>query len=271
MSTLLETARTAAAKHGVLYCGICPIERLSHLIDCRKKGLVPQSGGVIALLLPYYTGMWPERNVSLYAVPDDYHRIAGVILEEVAECLRQSFPTGSFTAFVDSSPIPEVEAACLCGLGFRGKHGQLINKDYGSMTFIGEIVTDLPVEGWEEPPVGGTCGSCRRCLEACPTGALTALGLTRPLCRSAITQKKGVLSAWEQEQIKAGGLVWGCDLCTLACPHNYNLPYTPIAGMQDNLTPLVTAGGLEELLQVKSYGWRGKAVLERNLAIVEAF
>ncbi|MEG1942975.1 MAG: DUF1730 domain-containing protein, partial [Angelakisella sp.] len=215
MNLLLQTAAQAAAQYGVDCCGICPLGQLSHLLECRKKALVPPHGSVITMLLPYYTGEWRRRNVALYAVPDDYHRIAGGILTRVADKLRAEFPQNSFTAFVDSSPIPEVEAACLCGLGFRGKNGQLISKEYGSMTFIGEIVTDMEMREYEPPAPWASCGACRRCLDACPAGALGKDGPDSVRCRSAITQKKGELTLWEQQEIKDGGLVWGCDCCTL--------------------------------------------------------
>lgn len=269
MNRLLETATGAAALYGVTHCGVCPLDRLSRLLPGRRQGLLPARGSVITLLLPYYTGDWPGRNVALYAIPDDYHSLAGGILNSVVAALSAEYPRASFTPFVDSSPIPEVEAAVRCGLGWRGKNGQLINKRYGSMTFIGEIVTDLETEQTEIPMVQDGCGNCRQCLDACPTGALGGGGMNSEHCRSAITQKKGELTIWEREQINKGGLAWGCDICTVACPHNSGLAHTDIAAMGENLTPTLTASRLEELVTSKSYGWRGRAVLLRNLAILE--
>lgn len=269
MSRLLETAAQAAALYGVDDCGICPLEQLPVLLPGRKRGLLPTHGSVITMLLPYYTGDWPGRNLALYAIPDDYHSIAGGILNSVVTALAAEYPQASFTPFVDSSPIPEVEAAVLCGLGWRGKNGQLINKRYGSMAFIGEIVTGIVTEQTERLPEQGGCGDCRRCLDACPTGALGAGGMNSECCRSAITQKKGELTPWEREQVKKGGLAWGCDICTTACPHNKGLSHTGITAMGKNLTPTLTADRLEELITSKSYGWRGRGVLLRNLAILE--
>lgn len=269
MKGLLQTAAEVAVVYGVTDVGSCPLEQLSQLLPGRRRALLPTRGTVITLLLPYYTGDWPSRNVALYAIPDDYHRIAGGILERVASVLRTEYPQGSFAAFVDSSPIPEVEAAVRCGLGWRGKNGQLINKRYGSMTFIGEIVTDIETERTEKLPVKGGCGACRRCLDACPTGALGGEGMNSKSCRSAITQKKGELTPWEREQVRSGRLAWGCDICTVTCPYNSGLAATGIAGLGENLTPTLTEDRLEELLTAKSYGWRGRAVLQRNLAILD--
>lgn len=268
MLELLQTAASAAAEYGVTECGACPVQALPPLLPGRKQALVPPRGTVITLLLPYYTGDWLQRNVALYAVPDDYHAIAGGILEQVAVALRAAFPQGRFVSFVDNSPIPEVAAAVLCGLGWRGKNGQLLHPGLGSMAFIGEIVTDLELPCYTKPQPRGSCGDCYNCLKACPTGALAPTGLDSARCRSAISQRKGVLTPWEEQELYQGGLAWGCDLCTLACPYNSAPTTTTVTGLLHNLTPTVTVEGLDALLPVKSYGWRGKAVLQRNLTIV---
>ena len=102
---------------GVEHFGFCPLEALSGLLDCRGKRLLPPAGSAILLLLPYYGGEFPERNLARYALCDDYHRIAGDILEEIIAPLAAAFPAEKFLPFVDSSPIPEVEAGVLAGLG----------------------------------------------------------------------------------------------------------------------------------------------------------
>lgn len=259
---------TAARPQGVERFGFCPLAGLSGLLECRGKRLLPESGGsAILLLLPYYAGEFTPRNVARYALCDDYHTIAGDILQRVIAPLQEAFPGEKFIPFVDSSPIPEVEAGVLAGLGFAGKNGQLITPWYGSLAFLCEIVTtlDLPQTGPTESP---GCGDCRRCLGACPTGALSEAGLDKTKCRSHITQKKGELTPWETEQIRRGGLAWGCDICTAACPHNKGVPLTTIPAMREGLEPLLTLENLSALAAKKSYGWRGKKVLERNLSII---
>lgn len=264
---VLQTVLSVGAAHGVEHAGICRLGDLSRLIDCRGRSQLPASGSVILLLLPYYTGDHPQRNVALYSVPDDYHRIAGAILEVVVAALRRQFPTAVLQPFVDSSPIPEVEAAQLAGLGFCGRNGQLITPWYGSMAFICEIVTNLELTPGE--PANGSCGQCRRCMDACPTGAIGDSGFDRARCRSELTQKKGELSEWESDQVARGGFVWGCDICTEACPHNHKLPRTTVAAFDQNLQTLLQADKLDVQITQKSYVWRGKAVLRRNLELVE--
>ncbi len=263
---VLEAATAAASPHGVPSLGICPLPEREKLIPCRALGRVPERGSVVVLLLPYCTGDHPGRNVARYAVCDDYHAVAGEILEDVCAALRREFPQGIFLPFVDSSPLPEVEAACRAGLGHRGRNGQLIAPVWGSRVFICEVITDLELLPRSASPETG-CGECRRCVDACPTGALTGQGLDRNRCRSFITQKKGELDRWEAAQVTAGGLVWGCDICTDACPWNRDLPLTPVLRLRQNLTPVVTEEKLDRLLEQKSYGWRGRRVLERNLAL----
>ncbi|MEG1874661.1 MAG: 4Fe-4S double cluster binding domain-containing protein, partial [Angelakisella sp.] len=171
----------------------------------------------------------------------------------------------------DSSPIPEVEAAVLAGLGWRGKNGQLLTEGYGSLCFLCEVVTDLALgEVVDQPPksVPDSCGSCTRCLDSCPTGALSLNGLDKTRCRSFITQKKGALSDWERDQIQAGGLAWGCDICTMACPRNRHPVLSTVAALREHPVPRLTAETVAPLLSQKSYGWRGSGVLLRNLAIL---
>ena len=262
-----ELALKAAAPHGVAMMGICPLPSREKLIPCRAISRIPEVGSALLLLLPYYTGEHSGRNVSRYAVCDDYHTVAGEILEDVCRTLAAEFPRARFLPFVDSSPLPEVESACRAGLGWRGKNGQLIARGWGSRVFISEVVTDLELEP-TGPVIPQSCGECRRCLEACPTGALGRNGLDKSRCRSFLTQKKGSLEPWEAAEIAAGGMAWGCDLCTDACPWNGSPVLTPVSRFLRHLTPVVTQEGLDQLLARKSYGWRGKKVLERNLALV---
>lgn len=262
-----ELVEKAARPLGVERFGFCPLDALSGLLDCRKKWLVPEKGAVILLLLPYYAGEFPGRNLARYALCDDYHAIAGGILERIASPLLAAFPGERFLPFVDSSPIPEVEAGAKAGLGFVGKNGQLITPWYGSLAFLCELVTTLPLTA--TGPGEGSCGACRRCLDCCPTGALGPDGLDAPRCRSHISQKKGELTPGEEEQLRLGGLAWGCDICTDACPHNRRPALTTIPEMRRGLEPVLTPENLPELLRRKSYGWRGRGVLERNLKILE--
>ena len=269
---VLDCVARAGALLGVRRFGCCALADLSELLPSRKKprveALAQEGGGAVVLLLPYYAGEFPGRNVSRYALADDYHAVALAILSQMIAPLEAAFPGRVFLPLVDSSPIPEVEAGVLAGLGFRGKNGQLITPWFGSLAFLCEIVTDLPLPSAAERLPDG-CGDCRRCLRACPTGALSPDGLDLSRCRSQITQKKGALTPWEEEQVRRGGFAWGCDCCTNACPYNREPALTPVRALGEHLTPVVTRDNLDTLLPVKSYGWRGKATILRNLEIID--
>ena len=261
----------AARPLGVERYGFCRLGDLPELLPCRGKRLLeglPPDSSLVVVLLPYYAGAFPERNLARYALCDDYHSIAGDILQEIIRPLAEEFPDRKFFPFSDNSPIPEVAAGVLAGLGFAGRGGQLVTPWYGSYTFIGEIVTDLSLEPTGPGDFPG-CGACRRCLESCPTGALGEGGLDRERCRSHITQKKGTLTPAQARQVRLGGMAWGCDLCTDACPYNQKPVFSPIPQMRKGLEPVLTRENLPELLPRKSYGWRGEGVLLRNLELLE--
>lgn len=271
-SELRPVVEDAAAREGIFCTGACSLaglsRKLAHRTGNRVEAIAAEGGSAIVLLLPYYAGEFPERNLSRYAIGADYHRVAGAILSCIVAALEAAAPEGIFLPFVDSSPLPEVELAVKAGLGIRGKNGQLITADYGSMVFICEIVTNLAISWYPAAPPPQSCGECTRCLKACPTGALTGSGLDLGRCRSHITQKKGEITPWEAQQILLGGFVWGCDICTDICPRNRGVDITPVAAMRENLTPVLTAENLDSVRPDKSYNWRGRGPLIRNLEII---
>lgn len=252
--------------------GTCRFADCLPLIDCRAKSRLPKKPrSVIVALFPWYAGEFSPRNVALYAVGDDYHRIVGEILDKACRELRKQFPLEEFAVFVDSSPIREVRAAALSGLGSVGRNGLLMHEIWGSRVFIGEIVTSLALEPLSlVMPDNAYCGDCRRCIGDCPTGALSEYWpLDKALCRSAITQKKQTLTAWEENELRAGGLAWGCELCQVCCPRNNDPPLTPVAAFLENLDPVVTQENLARIIPRKTYSFRGEGVLRRNLFILD--
>ena len=257
------------AQYSIEYVGSCKFDDVFPLLECRAKKRIPEnSKTVILCLFPYYVGGYENRNISRYALGSDYHNLAGDMLKEIAKNLRIAYPEYKFEAFIDSSPIREVYAASLAGLGSVGLNNQLINEKYGTYTFIGEIVTDG--EFFEENPKINKklCLNCKKCLNACPTKALTEKGFTKEICRSFITQKKKDLSDFEVNEIKKGGMVWGCDICNDACPYNKNPILSPIKTMYENITEKITE---ENILKIsgKAYEYRGEKVIRRNIGIVK--
>lgn len=219
-----------------------------------------------------YAGLPGEAggNLSAYAAVPDYHTVVGDILKNAAARLKTAFPSNTFAVFCDSSPIPEVAAAVLAGLGVRGRNGLLIHKKYGSFVFIGEIVTDLSLETADAAE--RQCENCGKCEQSCPAGALRDGKLDASLCLSAVTQKKGALTVRETEMLRQQGCVWGCDVCQNICPHNRSLPPTPVAAFREGRRSTLSKdeaerADFEKTHADRAYLWRGRAVLLRNLGI----
>ena len=263
----LQDALVPFAKKGIEHVGVCAFHDLLPLLETRAAGRLPtEARSVIVCALPYFCGDFPNRNVARYAVCDDYHQTGGAILAKICAELEVAFPAHTFAAFIDISPIREVKAAQLAGLGGIGRHGLLILPGYGSYVFVGCIVTDLILPASASAP--GLCLQCGKCQKACPTGALDQDGLRRECCRSYITQKRGVLTPWEEGQLRAGRMAVGCDLCQQACPLNREAPVTPLAQMRKAPLPHLSLESLDEALGRKAYGYLGRKTLARNLMAI---
>lgn len=261
MKTLTDLAAAAFAARGVSLFGVCAFAPLAdRLLPCRAAGRLPADPrSVILALFPYRFADDSPRNLSRYASVADYHRATAPVMEEVAATLQKAAPDCRFRVFCDNSPIPEVYAASLAGLGAVGDNGLLLNPTFGSYVFISEIVTDASL-----PPTGEEvtrCSHCGACAAACPGGCI---GRGRETCLSALTQQKGALTPAQEELIREGGLCWGCDRCQEACPVNREAALSPHPCFGE-YRPWLTAAALSDpALREKPYGWRGPAPLRRN-------
>lgn len=248
--------------------GICPFDSIKDgLIDCRAKSRLPENAkSVIVACFPYLLSEenYKNSNVSKYAAVTDYHSVAIGRLNSAITKLKEIYPENEFSAFADNSPVPEVRAACNAGLGVRGINTLLITKTYGSYVFIGEIVTDL--EFASDKQEISTCIGCRKCIDACPSGALCEKDFNKSLCLSEITQKKGELSEKETTLMKDCGCVWGCDICQNICPMNKNAALSEIHEFVSSPVAYVDSGCL---LDGRAYEWRGRKVIERNISILK--
>jgi epoxyqueuosine reductase len=189
------------------------------------KGLWPEVRSVIVLGLNYGPDTDPREglalkdraNISVYARNRDYHEVIKGRLKTVAGKLA-SKGSCDVKVFVDTAPVMEKPLAENAGLGWQGKHTNLVSREYGSWLFLGTIFTDaeLPFDG----PTGGSCGSCRACLDACPTNAFPApFQIDARRCISYLTiENKGPIPHEFRESI--GNRVYGCDDCLAACPWN---------------------------------------------------
>lgn len=155
--------------------------------------------------------------VSRYAMGRDYHKLLRARLQKLSERIAEAAPHG-YRVFVDSAPVLEVELAVRAGLGWRGKHTLLLNRDAGSLFFLGEIFTDLPLP--VDAPQREHCGNCTACIDACPTGAIVApYKVDARRCVSYLTiELKGAIP--EPLRPLIGNRIYGCDDCQLVCPWN---------------------------------------------------
>ena len=207
-----------------LASGYAGVMRYLHRQARKRKDprlIVPEAKSVVVVLHNYYDGEpdpGPPPRVARYARGSDYHRVTRERLEQLADLLRSHGARVAHT-YTDSGPVPERSLALRAGLGWIGKNTMLIRRGSGSFFFIGTIFTDLELE-LDREIATDHCGSCTRCLEACPTGALVEprlLDATR--CISYLTiEQKGPIPEPLAERLE--GWVFGCDICNEVCPWN---------------------------------------------------
>ncbi len=187
--------------------------------------VLPGARSILTLAASYHHPGWPVADhcppspVARYARYTDYHDILGERLKQLAEFMRQlGGPATRSLWYVDTGPLLERDLAQRAGLGFIGKHTNLISRRLGNWFFLGEIITTLDLA--PDPPERNRCGSCNRCLQACPTAAITApFQLDARRCLSYLTiEHKGSIPLELRPAI--GGRILGCDDCLQACPWN---------------------------------------------------
>lgn len=169
----------------------------------------------------------PEQaTVSVYARGRDYHKVLRQRLQKLADQLAALMGPFGHRVFVDSAPVLEVELASRSGLGWRGKHSLLLSREAGSMFFLGEIYIDLALPVTE--PETSHCGTCRACVEVCPTQAIVGDQLVDARrCISYLTiEHPGPIP--EDLRQAMGNRIYGCDDCQLVCPWNKYAKRTPL-------------------------------------------
>jgi epoxyqueuosine reductase len=243
--SLEEAIKARAQELGFLACGIThpgPSAHADYLDQWLAKGyagtmrylhrqaarrkepqrIAPDARSVVVVLDNYYSAddasdTSPPR-IAKYARGEDYHRVTGTRLRLLANFLTEHGAGLSHT-FTDAGPVPERELAQRAGLGWIGKNTMLVRPEAGSFFFIGSIFTDLPLQS-DQPFDLDRCGTCTRCLDACPTNALVAprlLDATR--CISYLTiEQKGPIP--EELADNFQGYAFGCDICNDVCPWN---------------------------------------------------
>ena len=181
-----------------------------------------EAKSVISLGMNYYVGkdqsdLDSSFKFSNYAWGDDYHSIIKSKLFELLKFIKESNPSVQGLACVDTAPVMEKVWAQRAGLGWQGKHTNLISKDYGSWLFLGEIIIDLDLE-YDAPFEQDLCGSCTACIDACPTKALDEYELDANKCISYLTieHRGDFLDGYDV----LDGWIYGCDICQEVCPWN---------------------------------------------------
>jgi epoxyqueuosine reductase len=179
-----------------------------------------------------------QAMVSLYAQGRDYHKVLRQRLQALAGRLQHAVGPFGHRVFTDSAPVLEVELAARSGVGWRGKHTLALSREGGSMCFLGEICTDLPLP--VTVPVEAHCGTCTACIGACPTGAIVApYRLDARRCLSYLTiEHDGPMPL--EFRAALGNRIYGCDDCQLACPWNKFAQRSPLPDF-DTRAPLGSA------------------------------
>ena len=240
-----ELLKTEAHRLGFLACGIAKAEfleaeapRLEQWLRQGKNGemgymadhfdmrldprkLVPGAKSVISLAYNYFTPQLqadPEApQLSTYAYGRDYHKVVKKRLKPLMAFINEHFGDVAMRAFVDSAPVLEKAWAQRAGIGWVGKHTNVIRQGAGSFFFLCEIITDLELAA--DPPATDHCGTCRRCIDACPTDAITPYGVDGSRCISYLTiELKGAIP--EEFSGKLENWAFGCDICQQVCPWN---------------------------------------------------
>jgi epoxyqueuosine reductase len=213
--------------------GMAYMERnLEKREDVRK--ILPEAKSVITLGMNYYTshrysGAKEMGKISRYAWGKDYHLIMWEKLEELITELRELEPDLTAISYVDTGPVMDKAWAIRSGIGWMGKNANIINREMGSWFFIGNILTNK--EFAYGTTIGDFCGSCRACLDACPTDAFAApYVVDANKCISYLTiENKGEIP--EQYVGKFDGWLFGCDVCQDVCP--WNKKYSVVTGIRE--------------------------------------
>ena len=211
--------------------------------------LVPGARSVITLLLNYFPGQQQSSNapkIAKYAYGNDYHEVIRAKLNEFLFIIREKIGNIQGRGFVDSAPVLERSWATKSGVGWVGKNGNLITKQNGSFFFIATLITDLELD-YDDPFAKDFCGSCTRCIDACPTNAILPNKVVDgSRCISYFTIELKELLLPQEMNNQFDNWMFGCDTCQDVCPWNrFSKPHSESA-----FTPI------PEILNLSNNEWQ---------------
>jgi epoxyqueuosine reductase len=209
------------------------MDYLSRRFDERTDpaAYLPGAASVVCVAMNYHVPLEPlpealratHGRVARYALGYDYHEVIKTRLYALADWLREQVPHAVTRAAVDTAPVMEKELAARAGVGWLGKNTCLISPTVGSWLLLGEVLTTVPLP--PDEPATDHCGTCTRCIDACPTGAITApyqLDARRCISYLTIEHRDDDLPA--ELEARIGDWLYGCDVCQDVCPHNSKAP-----------------------------------------------
>lgn len=244
--------------------------------------LLSGAKSIIAIALAYPTRMkgaprsTKQERRGLFARASwgvDYHIVLRERLEKLAKFIEERVPDGKSRVMVDTGELSDRAVAERAGLGFSGKNTSIITPEFGSFVYLGELITNIPFT--PDKPIEDSCGSCTKCIDACPTGAIVQAGqLNAKRCIAFLTQTKDFLP--DEFRSKIGNRVYGCDTCQMVCPKNQKVdfhihpefePEHDVA--KPKLIPMLKISNREfkEKFGHISGSWRGKKPIQRNTLI----
>ncbi|MBP5380429.1 MAG: tRNA epoxyqueuosine(34) reductase QueG [Bacteroidaceae bacterium] len=283
-----DQLKAEALRLGFSHCGLAPAEPVDEVVvahrdewlregrqgemhylerysDLRRdpRLLLPGAKTVVSLAMSYNPGANPtQAGLAWYAQGRDYHDVVREYLQHLVSHLSLLAP--DYRICVDSAPIMESYWAWRCGLGWIGRHTQLVVPHEGSAFFLSELLLTVEADKYDRPlydnPFHSGCGSCHRCIDACPTGALSEGGIDARRCLSYLTiEHRGELSESVAPYLRE--CFYGCDRCMRACPH-LSSKATPVPEFRPSSSLLAMSPSSWNALSPEEYQslFRGSAV-----------
>lgn len=249
------------------------------------KALLPEAQSIIAIALAYPAKMknapksvrGDRRGIFCRASwGEDYHRILKDRMEKLTHFILEKVPEAKIISMVDTGELSDRAVAERAGIGWSAKNCAIISPEFGSYMYLGELVTSIPFT--PDQPIEDQCGTCNRCIEACPTGALITGGqINAKKCIAFLTQSKDFIPIEYRDKI--GNRLYGCDTCQQVCPKNRGIDFHLHEEMEPDaeivkpkLKPLLNISNkqFKETYGKLSGSWRGKKPIQRNALIALA-